>query len=153
ASCERGACRGLGWNGMPPPASDGGAALTRLVTAPAATAVAAPTAAAATAAAATTAVAAPTAAAAATAAVFARLGFVDGQRAAVNFLAVHGLDGCLGLLVGAHLDEAEPLGAAGVAVHDDLGRLHRAVRLEHRLQVAVADAVGQVAHVQLLAHG
>src|SRR4051794_36068532 len=106
---------------MPPPTSDGGAAWARLVTAAAtpaaATAAAAPV--------------APPAATAAPAAVLTGLGLVDRQRAAVHLLAVHGLDGGLGFLVGAHLDEAEPLGAAGVAVHDDLRRLHRAVRLEH----------------------
>src|SRR5262245_7678308 len=57
-------------------------------------------------------------------------GLVDGQGAAADLLAVERLDGGLGFLVGLHLHEAEALGAAGVPVHDDLGRLHRAVRLE-----------------------
>src|SRR5262245_65061224 len=91
----------------------------------------------------------PTAAAAA---VLAGLGLVDGQLAAVYLLAAEGRDGRLGLLVGAHLHEPEAFGPARVPVHDDLGRLHRAVRLEHLLQVAVGHAVGQVAYVHLSAH-
>src|SRR5262249_30276074 len=51
-----------------------------------------------------------------------------------------------------HLHEAEPLGTAGVAVHDHLGRLHGAVRLKQALQVTVGHPVSQVADVQLLAH-
>src|SRR5262249_26525512 len=81
------------------------------------------------------------------------LGLVDRQAAAVHLLAVERLDGRLGLLVAVHLDETEPLGPARVPVHDDLGGLHGAVRLEQLQQVAVGHAVGQVAHVQLLAHG
>src|SRR5262245_40146406 len=107
----------------------------------------APAAAAAVAAAAATA-AAVAAAAATTAAAFLRTRFVDGQRPAVDLIAVHRLDGGLSLGVAAHLDEAEPLGTAGVAVHDHLRRLHGAVGLEHLLQIAVTDTVGQVAHVQ-----
>src|SRR5262249_44137348 len=49
-------------------------------------------------------------------------GLVDREAAAVHVLAVEGLDGRLGLLIAAHLHEAKPLGAAGVAVHDDLCR-------------------------------
>src|SRR5262249_6840913 len=80
-------------------------------------------------------------------------GLVDRQAAALDLGAVEGGDGRLGLLVAAHLAEAEPLGPAGVAVHDHLRRLDGAVRPEQLLQRAVGDAVGQVADVQLLAHG
>src|SRR4051812_26893429 len=65
-------------------------------------------------------------------------GFVDRQGAAVHFLAVEGGDGRLRLLVARHLDEPEALGPAAVPVHDDLGRLHGAVGLEHLCQVGVA---------------
>src|ERR1700686_4747839 len=64
------------------------------------------------------------------AAVFAGTGFIDCQGAAVDLLAAEGRDGRLRLGVAAHLDEAESLGSAGVAVHDHLGGLHGAVRLE-----------------------
>src|SRR2546430_8409197 len=55
-------------------------------------------------------------------ALFAGLGLVYGEGAAVFFLAVEGGDGGLGLLIAAHLNETEALGAAGVAVGDDVGR-------------------------------
>src|SRR5207302_9320563 len=113
-----------------------------------------PASAAATVAAASTAAAATTATeAAALAAAFGlRSGLVDGQGAAVHLFAVEGGDGGLGLLVAAHLHEAEALGAAGVPVHDHLRRLHRPVRREHLLERAVGNPVSEVAHVQLLAH-
>ena len=79
-------------------------------------------------------------------------GFVDGEAATIDLLAVEGGDGGLGLLVAAHLDEAEALGPPRVPVHDDLRRLDGAVLIEHLLQIAVGHRVGQVAHVQLLAH-
>src|SRR5262249_40975208 len=85
----------------------------------------------------------PASAARATAAtaVLARLRLVHGQRAAARELAVEASDGGLRLLLGLHLHEAEALGAAGVAVHDDLGRLHRAEGRAHLLQRAVGHVV------------
>src|SRR5262245_4195766 len=105
------------------------AAAATAVAATSATAVAAATAGAATAAAvAATTAAAVSAAAAAVAArtVFTRTGFVDDDGAAVERLAVHPVDGRLRLGIGTHLDEAEALGAAGVAIHHDLRRGHGA---------------------------
>ena len=66
---------------------------------------------------------------------------------AARLRAVEGGDGGLGLLLGLHLHEAEALGPPGVAVHDDLRRLHGAVRRKHLFQVAVSHAVGQVPDV------
>src|SRR5262249_18211498 len=80
-------------------------------------------------------------------------GLGDGQGTALDLLEVHLLDGLLGLGVAAHLDEAEALGAAGVAVDDGLRRLHGAVRGEQLLQHLVRNGVGQIADIQLLAHG
>src|SRR5262245_51291942 len=91
-------------------------------------------------------------AAGALAALFTRPSLVDGQPAAFNLLLVQGGDGCLRLLVTAHLDKAEAFRAACRPVRNDLGRLDRAVRLEHVLQIAVGNAVGQISDVQLLAH-
>jgi hypothetical protein len=85
------------------------------------------------AAAAAAAVAAPATAAAAAAAFGLGTGLVDGEGPAIDFLAIEGGNGGLGLGVRVHLDEAEPLGATGVAVHDDLSRLHCTVRLEELL--------------------
>src|SRR5438874_7670375 len=77
---------------------------------------------------------------------------VDGEGAPVRLFAVQGGDGGLGLLVGLHFHKPEALGPSRVPVHDDLGRLHRAVRLEHLDEIAVAHRVAQVADVQLLTH-
>src|SRR5438093_4377805 len=77
---------------------------------------------------------------AATATVLFGLGLIDRQGAAVHLFAVHRGNGGLRLLVAAHFDEAEALGATRVPVHDDLGRLHRAVRREHLFQSAVGHA-------------
>jgi hypothetical protein len=134
----------------------------RLVAIAATTAVAATAAstavATASAAATTTAVAAPaatTAAAEATtsaatataAALFARAGFVDGQRAAAMFLAVERADRRLGFLIGAHLDEAESFGSAGVAIVDDLGGDYRPMLSKQLLEFRAIDLVAQVANV------
>src|SRR5205085_967578 len=113
----------------PPPRSGS------IPTAPAAAVAATATAAAAVAAAPRT----PTAAAA----VLPGLGLVDGQGPAADDLAVEGGDGGLGLLVAAHLHEAEPLGPAGLAIHDHLGRLHGAVGSEQLLQGGVRRVVAQ----------
>src|SRR5262249_33995185 len=97
----------------------------------------------------------PTAAAipaATAAAVLPGLGLVDGQGPAVDLLAAQPGDGRLRLLVGAHLHEAEPLRAPGVAVGDHLSRLHRTELPEQPLQVTGGRLVGQIADVQFLAH-
>src|SRR5262249_44367541 len=113
-------------------------------------------AAAATAAAITTTAAATAVAAAAAATTAATVllgpGLVHRQVTAADLLTAHACDRRLRLGVAAHLDEAEPFGASGVAIHDDLRRLHGAERLEHLLQLAGVHVVAQVADVQLLAH-
>src|SRR5438105_543750 len=104
----------------------------------------------------TTAVAATTGAAAATTeaarTLFTRTRFVDDEGAAVEGLAVHAVDGRLGFGVRAHLHEAEALGAAGIAVHHDLGGCDGAELGESLLKIVVADAVGKVAYVEFVAH-
>src|SRR5438105_4051197 len=77
----------------------------------------------------------------------ARLGLVDGESAAVLLLAVERCDGALRLGVAAHLDEAEALAPAGVAILDDFGALHVAVRGAHRLQVRTGDVVTEISDV------
>src|SRR5258708_20380979 len=89
--------------------------------------------------------AAATAATTATAAALGlRPGFVDGEGATLDLFAVQARDCCLGFLVGAHLDKAESLGSARVAVHDDLGRLYGAKGLEQLLQIAFTAPVRQI---------
>src|SRR5262249_42285565 len=101
---------------------------------------------------ATAAVTTPGAAGAAPAALGPGFGLIDGQGAALDLFQVHLLGGLLRLGVAAHLDEAEAFGLPRGAVHDDLRRLHRAVRGEQLLQHLVGHGVGQIAYVQLLAH-
>src|SRR4051794_29467173 len=123
------------------------AAATAAATTTAAVAAAATTAAAATvAAAATTAAAATVSTAtatttAATRTLFARLGFVDGQGAAIDLLAIEGGDDGLRLFIGRHLDEAEALAAAAVAIGDDFRALHGAVRAAELLEIRAGGVV------------
>src|SRR5262249_4833032 len=119
----------------------------RLIAAAAATAIPSP------AATPTGTAAAAAVAAAAAAAILSRLGLINRQSAALDLFAVKRLDGRLGLRVLAARDEAESFRPTGVAVHDDLRRLHSAVRLEELCQSAVRHAVGQIAYVELFAHG
>src|SRR5690606_24234038 len=79
-------------------------------------------------------------------------GFVDHQAAAAKRLTVHAFNGGQGFCIAAHLDKTEAFGAAGVAFHHDLGAVHNAISAERLLQVFVAHGVGQVAHVQFVAH-
>ena len=57
-------------------------------------------------------------------------GHVDREPPAARLVAVEGLDGLVGLVVVVHLHEAEAAGAAGLAVHDHLGRTDCAEGLE-----------------------
>src|SRR5207237_199721 len=128
-----------------------------LVASAAATTVAARATTTATAAAVTAAAAAgtaPTTARPAAAAAAIGLGprLVDRQCPPTRVLPVEGGDGGLCFGVTAHLDEAEALRAARVAVHDHLCRLYRAVRLEELHQVAVGHRIIQVADIQFLTH-
>src|SRR5438132_4724343 len=86
-----------------------------------------------------------TAAATGAGALLARTCLVDREGPAFLVLAVQPGDRRLGLLVVAHFNEAEAFRAAGLAVHDDLGRLNRAVRRKHRLQIAVGHTIRKVA--------
>ena len=92
------------------------------------------------------------AAAAALAARLGRAGDVHRQVAAAHVAPVQRVDGGLRLGGRAHLDEAEALRAAAVAVHHDLGRLHRAVGGEVLLQVFVTHRIGKIADVKFLGH-
>ena len=78
---------------------------------------------------------------------------VERERPPVHFLAVESVDSRLSLMSVVHLDEAEAFRAASVPVHDNLRRLHGAMLAKHLLQALVGHAVGQIAYIQLLAHG
>ena len=126
------------------------AATTRAATAAAAAVAAATTAT--TEAATTTAAAATTATAEPARALFTRTRFVDDDGAAFEGLAVHAVDGRLGLGVRAHLDETKALGAAGVAVHHDLGGRDGAELPERLLERLVAHGISQITYVQFVSH-
>src|SRR5580765_6462750 len=74
--------------------------------------------------------------------------FADGQRAASDFLPVHGAHGRVGLRVVGELDESKSLGAPGIAVRDELGRLRLAERSEEIAQLLFGGVVREIAHVQ-----
>ena len=77
------------------------------------------------------------------------VGDVDAQDASVHVLTVELADDHLGLLGGGHGDEPEPAAAAGFAVGDEPGVLHRAKLAAEILQVEVVHAPGEVAEVDL----
>lgn len=83
---------------------------------------------------------------------FPGLGFVNGERPSAYFFAVQRTNGGLSLLIAAHLDKAETLGAAGFPIANDLSRFDRTELLKQPLQITVGRVIGQVADVQLLRH-
>jgi hypothetical protein len=93
--------------------------------------------------------AAPTSAATA---FFARPGFVDGERAALVFFFVQAADRFLRGVVIAHLHEAKPLAAAGVAVLHDLRTFDRAELGEELFQIRTANVEAQISDIQSLTH-
>src|SRR5450830_950541 len=99
-------------------------------------------------------VAAATAAAAAVttaaAAVFLGLGLIHLEGATVVVAAVQGAHGLLAVFVG-HLDEAEALRGAGVAVRDHAGGFDVAEGLKQSAEGRVVHRIGQVSNVEL--HG
>ncbi len=105
-----------------------------------------------TVAAATTAAVATTAATGARRTCLHRTGFVHGDRAAAQGLAVHAGDRGLGFSIVAHFDETEAFGAAGFAFHHDFGAVDRAEFGKRLLQVFVTHGVRQVADVKFVAH-
>src|SRR5438445_659946 len=86
------------------------------------------------------------------AALLARACFIDRQGSTVDLVPVEGRDRGLRLIAIVHLDKAKAFRAAGIPIHDDLGRLHRTVRHKQILQIAVGHLIGQVADIQLLGH-
>ena len=87
----------------------------------AATAVATASTAAAAAVAASATAEATTTAASTAASIFARTGFIDGQRPSTVLLPVQGGNSGLRLFVASHLNESKTFGPSGIPVVDDLG--------------------------------
>jgi len=85
-------------------------------------------------------------------ALFHRTRFIDGQRTAIDFLAMEFRDGCLRFFRRAHFDKAE---AAGTPRHAIIDHLHPRdiARLGKKIgQVVFRHAKGQVAHIEFYAH-
>src|SRR5205085_8796306 len=92
------------------------------------------------------------AAAAAARTILTRLGFIDGECAAFVLAAVQTLDGCSRFRLTSHLDEAEALAPARVAIGDDLRALHIAECTKQFFEARTIDTEAQVTDVQLLTH-
>ena len=75
---------------------------------------------------------------------------VDAELAAVELLAVGSGDGGARFLIGAQLHETEALGAAGVAIEDDLGGDDIAELGEEVAEAVLRSVVGEVADVEFL---
>lgn len=104
------------------------------------------------AAAATTAIAAAVGAAETSGTLFTRTSLVHHDGTASHGLAIQAIDGGLCFGIRTHFNETETLGTAGVTVHHDLGRVHGTVLGESVIQILIAHAVGQIAHVKFVAH-
>jgi hypothetical protein len=78
--------------------------------------------------------------------------FVDGQGAAVVFLAIERFNRRLGLFIAAHLDETKALAAARFTVVDDLGGRHRPMSPKQLFQLGTVHTVRQIPYIQLLTH-
>jgi hypothetical protein len=97
---------------------------------------------------------APTISATATAAFtgFHRARFIDGQGAAVDFLAVEFRDGRLGLFRRTHFHETKTAGTSRHAIVDHLHPRNIARLGKEIGQVIFRHAEGQIAHVEFNAH-
>ncbi len=67
-------------------------------------------------------------------------------------LAVESGDGRLGFGLGTHLHKPETLGAAGIAVGDNLGAGDGSVRRKLRLEIGAGHVIAQISDIQLTAH-
>ncbi len=80
------------------------------------------------------------------------LRFIDAELPSHEFEAVEGIDSLLGLIVIRHLDKAESLRLAGVAVDDDVDRRDLAVLGEKVTELILGGAIIHVADINLLGH-
>jgi hypothetical protein len=95
---------------------------------------------------------ATTAAAKATGARLSGTRFIDHECAAAQLLAMHALDSGLRHRVIAHFDEPEAFRTAGLTLHHHASAFHFAKCTKSLRQIFVACRVGQVAHIQSVAH-
>src|SRR5690349_19318116 len=81
-----------------------------------------------------------------------RTGNVDRQRASIELLAVHGVDGLLGFLGRGHGHKSKAARAAAHAIHHQIGFHDRAVRRKCVLEVVFSGVEGKVSYKQFRTH-
>jgi hypothetical protein len=69
--------------------------------------------------------------------------------ASLEFLAIHLLDGCLGLVFGWHFDESEASGCTGGLVSYDSDRCNLAEGLKRRTQFILTGFGGEIANIDV----
>src|SRR5262245_3829901 len=83
---------------------------------------------------------------------FAGPGLVDSQGTPAVWPSIQCIDGDIGLLVVAHLDESETSTPAAEPIDDHLTADDRSIRLEELHQVVARGLVREVPHVNVLRH-
>lgn len=78
-----------------------------------------------------------------------RASFIDGERSALERLAIEGIDGGLGLGSLGHLDESEASRLVGVAVLDDGHQRHFSVCSERLAQIVLGCCKRQIPYVNV----
>jgi len=73
-------------------------------------------------------------------------GFVDCEGTTRALLALETLNRGVGRLAVGHLDEPKTFGAAGIAVGNDAGLVHHAIRLKELAEGVISDGKGEVAY-------
>lgn len=80
------------------------------------------------------------------------MGFVDNKISALDRMAVQGGDCRLRCIRLRHRNKAKTTGATGLAVGHDLGVSHLTVGSEQGRELLLADAPGQIAHIDFGSH-
>jgi hypothetical protein len=83
---------------------------------------------------------------------FHRTGFIHHDAATTQGLTVHALDGGLCFGIAAHFDKTKAFGATGVTLHHDFCAGYSTKSCKSLLQIAITYRVGQIAHIQFVAH-
>jgi hypothetical protein len=79
-------------------------------------------------------------------------GFIDGQGAALDFLASERRDGGFSAFGRGHGDETKTARASAHAIGDEVNLGNRAVLLEQILQIILGGVEGKISHVQFGIH-
>jgi hypothetical protein len=77
---------------------------------------------------------------------FPGLGFVDCEGTAPALLALEPRNRGVGRLAVGHLDKPKTFGAAGIAVGNDAGLVHHAIRLKELAEGVISDGKREIAY-------